>query len=468
MPDVSFESLLIIFGVAVAVPLLLGTAPRLRVPSVVLEILVGVLIGPSVLGWVEIDLPVQILSVFGLAFLLFLAGLEIDLGRLRGRVLRLALLGYLITAVLGAGVGSVTAAVGWVQSPVLLAITLSATSLGLVVAVLKDAGRSDGAVGQLTIAAASVADFAAIVLLTLFFSTSGGSVGQQAVLLGLFACLVALAGLVLLRVRRSRRLGAILERLQDTTAEIRVRISVLLMIALVALASRFGLETILGAFLAGALVGLVDRDASSHPRFRAKLDAIGYGFLIPVFFVSSGVRLDLTGLIENPAALAQVPLLFLALLVVRGIPALLWSRSLCRAETVASGLLQATSLPFIVTATQIGTAVGLMSPVTAAALVCAGLLSVAVLPSIALVLLRRAGRRESRPSLTAAPVDRSEHGREPDHDRGHQPDAGRRRIDVAVAADLPEPGEELGTPGGHHAPDGADQHRGHGVAADHR
>lgn len=398
MPDVSFENLLVIFGVAVAVPLLLGGAPRLRIPSVVLEILVGVLIGPSVLGWVEVDLPVQILAVFGLAFLLFLAGLEIDLGRLRGRVLRLALLGYLITVLLGLAVGAASAAAGWVQSPVLVAITLSATSLGLVVAVLKDAGRSDGAVGQLTIAAASVADFGAIVLLTLFFSTSGGSVGQHAVLLVLFAGLVGVAALLLLRVRRSRRIGGILERLQDTTAEIRVRIAVLLMIALVVLASRFGLETILGAFLAGALVGLVDRDASSHPRFRAKLDAVGYGFLIPVFFVASGVRLDLRGLLENPAALVLVPLFLVALLLVRGIPALLWARSLRGPETAASALLQATSLPFIVTATQIGTATDLMSPVTAAALVCAGLLSVAVFPAFALLLLRRAAVTDSAPT----------------------------------------------------------------------
>ena len=401
MPDVSFENLLIIFGVAVAVPLLLGGAPRLRIPSVVLEILVGVLIGPSVLGWVEVDLPVQILAVFGLAFLLFLAGLEIDLGRLRGRVLRLALLGYLLTVLLGIAVGGATAAAGWVRSPVLVAITLSATSLGLVVAVLKDAGRAGGAVGQLTIAAASVADFGAIVLLTLFFSTSGGSVGQHAVLLVLFAGLVGVAAILLLRVRRSRRLGGILERLQDTTAEIRVRIAVLLMIALVVLASRFGLETILGAFLAGALVGLVDRDASSHPRFRAKLDAIGYGFLIPIFFVSSGVRLDLRGLFESPSALALVPLFLVALLLVRGTPALLWSRSLRGQETAASALLQATSLPFIVTATQIGTAADLMSPVTAAALVCAGLLSVAVFPAVALVMLRGATMTEPVPS---APV----------------------------------------------------------------
>ena len=177
--------------------------------------------------------------------------------------------------------------------------------------------------------------------------------------------------------------------MQDTTAEIRVRFAVLLLVALVALAGHLGLETILGAFLAGAIVGLVDRDSSSHPHFRTKLEAIGYGFLIPVFFISSGVRLDLSGLLDSPSALLRVPLFLLALLVVRGLPALLSIRAPRPArQSAASGLLQATSLPFIVTATQIGTAAGLMTPVTAAALVCAGLLSVLIFPVIALGLLR--------------------------------------------------------------------------------
>ena len=117
-----------------------------------------------------------------------------------------------------------------------------------------------------------------------------------------------------------------LTRLQDTTAQIRVRAAVVLLVAFVALAERFGLESILGAFMAGAVVGLVDRDSVSHPNFRLKLEAIGYGFLIPVFFVSSGLRLDLSGLMENPAALARVPVFLVALLVVRGLPALLFSR----------------------------------------------------------------------------------------------------------------------------------------------
>jgi Kef-type K+ transport system membrane component KefB len=388
MPDVEFVNLFAVSLIALGAPLLLGFVPALRIPAVVLEIVAGVVVGPGGLDLVSIDLPVQIMALVGLAFLLFLAGLEIDVHRLRGRVLRLALIGYVVTLVLGTASGLGFDALGWVDSPMLLAVTLSATSLGLVVPVLKDASRAGSDVGQVIIASSSVADFAAVVLLSLLFSTSGGSTGGRLVLLAGFALLVAATGLVVAAAGRSRQLGGVLVRLQDSTAEIRVRAAVALLVAFVALAERFGLESILGAFLAGAVVGLVDRDTSSHPFFRAKLDAIGYGFAIPAFFVTSGLRLDLGGLFASPAALARVPVFLLALLVVRGVPALLYAQTLGRREAFAAGLLQATSLPFIVTATQIGVIVGLLEPVTAAALTTAGLLSVLIFPAVALALLR--------------------------------------------------------------------------------
>jgi Kef-type K+ transport system membrane component KefB len=402
MPDVSFTNLLVVAAVAVLAPLTVGFFPRLRVPAVVLEIIGGIIIGPSGLGWVHADLPVQILALFGLAFLLFLAGLEIDVHRLRGRLLRFALLGYLVGLVLGYGAGASFTAAGWVSQPLLIGIILSATALGLVVPVLKDAGQVHSEVGQTALAAASIADFTAIVLLSLFFSSSGGSTGAKVVVLGAFAGLVAMTGLVVSGAARSMRLGQVLVRLQDTTAEIRVRCAVLLLVAFTVLAQRFGLESILGAFLAGAIVGLVDRDSASHPNFRAKLEAIGYGFLVPVFFVSSGIRLNLTGLLHSPSALARVPVFLLALLVVRGVPALLGLRANGTRSTLALGLLQATSLPFIVAATQIGVVLGKLTSVTAAALVCAGLLSVLIFPLLALGLLRR---NEPTPALAApAPV----------------------------------------------------------------
>jgi Kef-type K+ transport system membrane component KefB len=384
----SFAGLLVVAVIALGAPLLVGLFPAIRVPAVVLEIVAGIAVGPSGFGWVEVDVPIQIVSLIGLAFLLFLAGLEIDVTRLRGPVLRSAGLGYAVTLGLGVAVGLAFGAVDWVKSPLLLAIALSATSLGLIVPVLKDAGQVDRPVGQLTIAGATVADFAAVLLLSLLFSESSGSTGSRLLLLGLFVVLAALTILALTRLQRSARLEAVLVKLQDTTAEIRVRFAVVLLIAFVAMAGSLGLETILGAFLAGAILSLVDRDTMTHPNFHLKLEAIGYGFVIPVFFVSSGLRFDLEALLDAPSALARVPLFLLALFLVRAVPAALYAPTIGRRQAVAAGLLQATSLPFLVTATSIGVTLGEMSAVTAAALVSAGLLSVIVFPLVAVTLLR--------------------------------------------------------------------------------
>jgi len=389
MPHVSFASLVVVAAIAVCAPLLVGLFPRIRVPAVVLEIVAGIAVGPHGFRLVKtVDLPIQILALVGLAFLLFLAGLEIDVDRLRGRVLRLAGLGFAITFALGLAAGVTFKAAGTVRSPMFLAIALSATSLGLVVPVLKDAGAAATELGQLTIAASSIADFGAVILLTLFFSGEA-STGTDAklVLLGGFLLLVVTAGLALSELNRSMRLGQVLVRLQDTTAEIRVRIAVLLLIGFVALAERLGLETILGAFIAGALLNLVDKDASTHPNFRLKLEAIGYGFVVPVFFVASGLRFDLDALLASPSAFARVPLFLLALLVVRGVPALLYRPTVGSRGAVAAALLQATSLPFLVTAAEIGLLLHLITPVNSAALVSAGLLSVVVFPPVALALL---------------------------------------------------------------------------------
>ena len=383
MPDVGFGNLLGVLAVAVLAPLALGLAPRLRIPAVVLEIVLGVVLGPSALGWLDPDLAVQVVSLLGLAMLLFLAGLEIDLTALRGSLLRAALMGYVVSIAVGWLAGLGLEAIGWVDDPVLLAVTVSATSLGLVVAVLKDARAVNGRLGQTVIASSSVADFAAVLLLSLAFSTSGGGTGERLLLLGLFVLLVVTVAVVTGLSTRSMRLGDVVVRLQDTTAEIRVRASMLLLLTFVVLAEKFGLESILGAFVAGALVGLLDRDTTTHPHFRTKLEAVGYGFLIPVFFVASGLRLDVSGLFASGGALARVPVFLVVLLAARGLPALLYLPAFGPRRTIAAGLLQATSLPFIVAATQIGVLTGRLDGTTAAALVCAGLLSVLLFPAAA-------------------------------------------------------------------------------------
>jgi Kef-type K+ transport system membrane component KefB len=390
MPNVSFTGLLIVAVVAFAAPLVLALTPARRLPAIVLEIVAGIVLGPSVLGWVKIDLPISILSVLGLAFLLFLAGLEVELERLRGRLLMYVGLAFLLSFGLALLAGYGLYVAGQVLSPLLIAIILVATGLGIVIPVLKDAGESNSDFGQLVIAGAMFAEFGSIILLSLFFSREATGTATKLVLLGGFALLAAGFALVVLRLERSTRIAAVLLRLQDTTAQIRVRGAFMLLVAFVALASVLGLETILGAFVAGVILRLVDRDRMmTHPEFRQKLEAIGFGVFIPVFFVASGIQFDLAALFSSPATILRVPLFLVALLLVRGVPALLYRPLVGSRRSVVAGLLQATSLTFIVAATQIGMQLGLITKATGAALIGAGLLSVLIFPLLALTLLRR-------------------------------------------------------------------------------
>lgn len=401
VPELSFANLVIVAAVAFLAPLILGLAPQLRLPAVVLEIVLGILIGPSGLGLVAVDLPLQVLGLIGLAFLLFLAGLEIEFERLRGAALRASGFGFLLSFGLALLVANGLRAAGLIQSALLIAIILSATSLGVIIGVLKDAGHSASAFGQLVIASASIADFATIILLSLFFSREATGIGTQIVLIGSLALLAVVIVILLLRAEHSMRVTGVLLRLQDTTAQLRIRGAFVLLVVFVLLAKMFGLESILGAFIAGAILSLVDRDrAMTHPQFRAKLNAIGFGVFIPIFFITSGVRFDLSALFASAATIAQVPLFLLALLAVRGLPALLFRRLLGGRRTVAAGLLQATSLSFIVAATQIGMELGALSQASGAALIAAGLLSVLVFPLGALTVL---GRPEPAPPARLVP-----------------------------------------------------------------
>jgi Kef-type K+ transport system membrane component KefB len=390
MPIVSFTGLLIVAVVAFAAPLVLALTPARRLPAIVLEIVAGIVLGPSVLGWVKIDLPISILSVLGLAFLLFLAGLEVELERLRGRLLMYVGLAFLLSFGLALLAGYGLYVAGQVLSPLLIAIILVATGLGVVIPVLKDAGESTSDFGQLVIAGAMFAEFGSIILLSLFFSREATGTATKLVLLAGFALLAAGFAFVVLRLERSTRIAAVLLRLQDTTAQIRVRGAFMLLVAFVALAAVLGLETILGAFVAGVILRLVDRDRMmTHPEFRQKLEAIGFGVFIPVFFVASGIQFDLAALFSSPATILRVPIFLVALLLVRGVPALLYHPLVGSRRSVVAGLLQATSLTFIVAATQIGLQLGLITKATGAALIGAGLLSVLIFPLLALTLLRR-------------------------------------------------------------------------------
>ena len=272
--------------------------------------------------------------------------------------------------------------------PVFLAVVLVSTAAGLLLPLLKDAGLHRAPFGQLVMAAAALAELIPVIMLSLLFSaTSTTSEARFGSLMALLA-LLAVIGLALGRVRNMAALDRMLDRLEDHSGQLRVRAALTLSLAFAWLAGRFGFASILGAFAAGLLVKTIDlTNRAPHPQFQTKLEGIGFGFLVPVFFVTTGVQFDVRALVSHPAALAQIPLFLLALLVVRAVPALAYVRLIGERRAAAAGLMQATTLTFVIVATQIGIASGQVSPATGAALLAAGLLSATLFPPLAVKLL---------------------------------------------------------------------------------
>lgn len=375
---------------AAAAPILVDLLPVPNVPPIVTEIIAGILIGPQVLDIVRVSAPLEVFAQVGLVFLFFLAGLELSFDRTSERHMRIVGIAFAVSLGLALAVALVFDAVDLVGAPTLVAIMLAATSFGIVVAVLKDADQLRTGFGQLVLAGASIADFATVILLSLFFSNEGSGVESTVVLLILFAGLAASVGLVLAGARGSDRLRAAVGRLQRTSAQVTVRLAFVLLVAFVLMADEFGLEVVLGAFLAGGILSLLDRDnAVESSGLQAKLDGIGFGIFIPIFFVVSGVRLDLESLFSSIDTVVLVPATLVALLVVRGIPALLYRPFVDRRQAIAAGLMQATSLSFLVAASQIGVELGKLDEAGAAGLVAGGVLSVLFFPALALGVLGR-------------------------------------------------------------------------------
>ena len=386
----NFDNLVAVLAVAAAVPLILAAVPWVPVPGPVLEIVAGIVLGPAVLNLVQPDQAVRLVSTIGLAFLLFLAGLEIDVRHFRGPRARLTGLALGLSALLALIIGIVLHAAGLVESPLLVGIILLATSLGLIVPILEDAGVADRPVGQFAIAGASLGELTPVVLLSLFFSGRATALGPRLLLLSLLGVLVVLVVIGTLRVERSMWITTMINRLADTSAQIRVRLSVLLVVGLGAVATHLGFEAILGAFIAGAILRLVDADAEhKHPLFHPKLDAIGYGFLIPVFFVTSGLTFNLSVLFSSastsaPGAAVPAGPPGRARTTRRSLPARPAQHPRCRRRGTAPGDVAA----FHRRRHHYRTSGHAIRPANAAALVAAGLFSVIIFPVISLQLLR--------------------------------------------------------------------------------
>jgi len=387
-------TLVILLGVSMVafwVPFTLGFFPRVRIPSVTLELVAGIILGPAVLGWLEPGPVVSIMASIGVAFLLFLAGLELDLHVLKGAPLVRGSLSFILSFVLAFALMVPLGASGLILSPLLVAIALSATSVGILVPVLRDTGHLNTAVGHFTISGASAAEIGTIGLLGVFFAGKDTSAEVSALLLLVVAVLAVLL-LAALRYTLHWTPGRrIFDQLDESSAQVRVRFSVMILLAAATLTMQFGFEGILGTFVAGIVVGIVVRGDRFEHTLRTKLKVIGFGLFVPAFFVTSGLRFELSR-IAGPAEIGRAALFLVVLIAVRTIPVVLYRPFLTWRECLASGLLQSTNLSFIVVAVTVGTELGRLREINGSALILAGLVSALVLPAVATALL--GGARE--------------------------------------------------------------------------
>jgi Kef-type K+ transport system membrane component KefB len=384
---IDYRSLLVVAVAAFVAPLVARLIPRRLVPAVVLEVIAGIAVGPQGLGLVQARGVAEVLYLLGLGFLLFLAGQDVRPERFRGPTFRLAGSAFLVSAVLAVPVAFGLHALTSGADVRLLALCLVASTLGVLVPVLRDAGEITTDFGQLMVVSGSVGEFGSLLLLTILFSAQPESTTVQVLyVLGMGVAAVLLA-LLLRALWRTRWMAATFADSDDDTSQLRVRGAFVVLLVFTALAHEFGVDALLGAFIGGMVVAVSDGDERpNQERYWAKLRAIGFGFLVPVFFVMTGVQFDVRALLAHPTSLALVPLLVLAVLVVRGGPAVLYRRRLGTRPALAAGLLQATTLTFPVVVADVGLALGLLSPASAAALIGAALLSVLLFPAAALAL----------------------------------------------------------------------------------
>ncbi len=379
----------VVFLVAALAPASVALLPALRLPAVVLEVLLGIAVGPQALGLVD-PKAVQFLTQlaeFGLAYLFFAAGLELDLGHLRGPPITLAAWGWAVSILVAVAATAALWALGQVDAPVLIAIALSTTAMGTLLPILRDSGVLVERFGAFVVAAGAVGEFGPILTLSILASHDSGAL--QSVLLLSFVTVCAAAVWAALRLDSPALVG-LLRRTMHGSSQLPVRLAVLVLVTLAVAAHELGLELILGAFAAGMIVGL-STEGEEGVVLRHKLDGLGFGFLVPVFFVMSGVHFDLDSLLASGSSLVRLPLFFVLLLVVRGAPAILYRRELPARDLLPLALYSATGLPLIVAITELGVATGRMRSDNAAALVGAGMLSVLALPALAAALRRGRG-----------------------------------------------------------------------------
>ena len=375
-------TLLIVPLLAVLAPLFArGLGRWVRVPIVVFELLLGILVGPSLLGWAQPDAFIDTLSQFGLAMLFFVAGSEIEFSVFRGRTGRNAIFGWLIS--LAAGV-----ALGWLIAPgeeaVIIGIALCSTALGTILPILRDAGEMKTPFGRAAGAIGAVGEFGPLIAISIFLG--GRDPDISALVLVLFAVIAGVAIWLAFKVPRGAMHRFVNSSLH-TSGQFAIRVVLLILAGLIALSIVLDLDILLGAFTAGIVWRLIMRDAAQADReaVESKVEAVAFGFLVPVFFIYTGVTFDLESLLAQPVLFLLLPVVLVVLVIVRGVPSMLAApEGSTRRDRLSMALLGATALPIIVAVTAIGVDEGILSTATAALLVGAGMLSVLLFPLLAM------------------------------------------------------------------------------------
>jgi Kef-type K+ transport system membrane component KefB len=388
--EVNLATLFLVALIAVAAPLVSELPIGLRLPIVVVEIGLGIVVGPDVLGWAQATGVLAFLGTLGLAFLFFLAGLELNFEELRGRPLQLGLRAWTVSIVLALAMTFLLRATGFLDAPIMIATALATSAIGTLLPILRDSGELKTRFGTLVLGAGAVGELGPVLVVSLVL-THEHTTWQQSFLLLAFAGVALTAAIAALQVRVLRPVVRLLARTLHASSQLPVRICILLMVGLVYLAKEFGLDVILGAFAAGMVVRLSSQGDRGEV-LREKLEAIGYGFLVPLFFVVSGIKFNLSSLLESGNTMLRVPFFLALFLLIRGSPSLLFYRKdLVRNERLPFILYISTALPLVVAITDIGVATGRMRSENAAALVGAGMVSVLLFPLLALALRKRAG-----------------------------------------------------------------------------
>ncbi len=380
------HALFLIGLTAVLAPLLARLPAFIRTPVVVLELALGILIGPGGANFVSSQGAVGLLGEFGLVFLFFQAGLEFDPDKIGAEPLRLGALGWLVSLCLTTVFITLLYFAGLLNSPLLVGIVLPTTAFGVLIPILEQSGELESEFGRYVLGSAAFGELGPMILAPVLLAHAHQHLHQT--LLVMLFLLVIVGATLLAKSARAEGFSLTIARSMSDASSLPLRVAMAALLGLVSLANELGMEMVLGAYTAGIVIAILVRDMPAQA-LEDRLLAMGSGFFVPLFFVTSGMELDLPSLVTSPISLLRLVFFLLGFLIVRATPIFLYRHALMQRDLAPLGLLSATTLPLVAAITFLGVRTGHMARENAAALVGAAILSVAVFPTLAIWLRGR-------------------------------------------------------------------------------